>query len=234
MYERKYYEMIDRFIAPSEYAAYIVSEQYRTTPVDVVPHPVSHACEPSEKRNAKTMIWIGRRDEGKGYRLLPALADALADGWTLAAIGVDAQTAREDGVEHEKIAWLGKRDSADICSALQSARALLYPTLYPETFGLAVAEAIMTHCPVLTTDRGAVAELMHGTEHNSESPYGILLPPPVTNNAIDAWRDAVADVCEYSFTFNVRCADEDRKKFSSDVFLKNIESTYNATLREYV
>lgn len=233
LYECTYYAMVSRFIAPSAYAADIVSDRYREIPIDVIPHPVPHACDPSEKRDGKTFVWLGRRDAGKGYELLPKLADALSDGWTIAAIGVDADAARKDGLTHEKIAWLGGRDSADICSALRSARALLYPTVYPETFGLAVAEAVAAHCPVIANDRGAVAELMRAEEFDSESPYGTVLPPPVSRNAVRIWQDAVRDVCESPLKFDATRADADVVNFSSEVFLKRIESVYETVLREY-
>lgn len=56
--------------------------------------------------------------------------------------------------------YAGPVGGADKAELLAGARALLFPTLWPEPFGLVAVEALASGTPVLTTCNGALPEIM--------------------------------------------------------------------------
>src|SRR5262245_8562689 len=65
---------------------------------------------------------------------------------------------REPGIE-----YVGETDFAETLALLQNARALLFPILWPEPFGLAMIEAMACGTPVITRRYGSTPEVVaHG------------------------------------------------------------------------
>jgi glycosyltransferase involved in cell wall biosynthesis len=56
--------------------------------------------------------------------------------------------------------WLGKVAGAVKAAHLAEAKALVFPVLWPEPFGLVVAEALFSGTPVLATPSGSLPELL--------------------------------------------------------------------------
>jgi glycosyltransferase involved in cell wall biosynthesis len=56
--------------------------------------------------------------------------------------------------------WEGKVSGPKKAEFLASAKALVFPVLWPEPFGLVVAEALFSGTPVLATPMGSLAELV--------------------------------------------------------------------------
>lgn len=56
--------------------------------------------------------------------------------------------------------WMGRVSGQRKARLLAEARALLFPVLWPEPFGLVVAEALFSGTPVLATPQGSLPELL--------------------------------------------------------------------------
>ena len=56
--------------------------------------------------------------------------------------------------------WLGPVNGARKAECLARARALVFPVLWPEPFGLVVVEALISGTPVISTPQGSLAELL--------------------------------------------------------------------------
>jgi glycosyltransferase involved in cell wall biosynthesis len=56
--------------------------------------------------------------------------------------------------------WLGPVNGKEKAKALARARALVFPVVWDEPFGLVVAEALMSGTPVLASPRGSLPELV--------------------------------------------------------------------------
>lgn len=69
-----------------------------------------------------------------------------------------------------RLAWLGPVSGEAKARALAHAKALVFPVLWPEPFGLVVVEALMSGTPVIASPRGSLAELV-------PSEVGALLDP---------------------------------------------------------
>ena len=66
-----------------------------------------------------------------------------------------SRTCAENGVEYAGEVWGARR-----ATLLAGAKALLFPTQWNESFGLVMAEALMSGTPVISSDRGACPELI--------------------------------------------------------------------------
>lgn len=121
-----------------------------------VPNPVEavqRARVPAEDN--KTFLFIGRLSPEKGCALFCAAA---------AAAGIDALVVG-DGPQREglQVAWpqvgmAGWLDAAGVQARLRQARALVLPSLWYETQGLVVYEALACGVPVLVADRTAARD----------------------------------------------------------------------------
>ena len=76
--------------------------------------------------------------------------------------------ASELGVA-ERTRFLGLR--SDLSAVLQDADIFVHPAVWQEAFGLAIAEAMATGCPVVGSNVGAVPELV------VDGVTGLLVPP---------------------------------------------------------
>ena len=62
------------------------------------------------------------------------------------------------------VEYLGRQDPSAVASAMAGARFLVFPSVWYETFGLAIIEAFAAGVPVLASDLGAMTDLVrHGT-----------------------------------------------------------------------
>src|SRR5260370_6706300 len=89
-----------------------------------------------------------RLQERCGFRLIIA-------GGTDREVAEWRQNYGRTGVEF--IGWIKGRRKAEVFAG---ARAFLFPTQLDETFGLVVAEAMMSGTPVIASNRGACPELI--------------------------------------------------------------------------
>lgn len=61
---------------------------------------------------------------------------------------------------HPRLEWLGAIDTERKRNALAEARALFFPVLWAEPFGLVVVEALLSGTPVIGSKRGSLPELV--------------------------------------------------------------------------
>jgi glycosyltransferase involved in cell wall biosynthesis len=115
----------------------------------------------------------------KGHEVLfRALASIPYRGWRLTCVGsVERPGAMADqlrtlartlGLETQ-IAFAGEADGSRLSAHYASADVFVLPTLY-EGYGMVVAEALAHGLPVISTDTGAIAELVGAQA-------GIVVPP---------------------------------------------------------
>lgn len=125
------------------------------------------------------LVCVATLSPGKGHDILfRALASIEGRAWRLTCVGsvdrypeaIDRLRAilREHHLE-DRVALVGHVDAEGLASAYDSADVFVLATLH-ETYGMAVAEALAHGVPVVSTDTGAIAELV-GDE------AGIVVPP---------------------------------------------------------
>lgn len=137
--------------------------------VRVIPNGVPVPVRPIERRfrpeQCLRLIFLGRLHPKKGLETLIDVLAALPDHITLTIAGSGAagyETALADrvlalGLDH-RVAFLGEVEGEGKRRALEDADVFVLPTL-SENFGIAVAEALASGLPVVTTRAAPWAEI---------------------------------------------------------------------------
>jgi glycosyltransferase involved in cell wall biosynthesis len=113
------------------------------------------------------LLFIGNNSRRKGFDLLPQIMDGLPDDYTL-FYNVGFQKL-SDAPPHPRMVPIGVPDRAGLVAAYQSCDVLLFPSRL-EGFGIAPAEALACGRPVVTTNAGALPEVVDHGEN------GFLVP----------------------------------------------------------
>ena len=125
-----------------------------------------YALQP-QLRQQRFVLFLGRIHRKKGCDLLvDAFARVAASdpGLDLVMAGPDQQqwaatlqtVADQAGIAH-RLHWPGMLQGAIKWGALRAAEVFILPS-HQENFGIAVAEALSVHCPVLLSDKVNIAE----------------------------------------------------------------------------
>lgn len=100
------------------------------------------------------IIFVGRLDAEKGIEILLEAAEKTASKLTLVGDGALRGLAQARG-NCRVTGWISP---AQVWSELGKARALVFPSLWYETYGLVVAEAAARGIPAIVSDISAAAE----------------------------------------------------------------------------
>lgn len=120
-----------------------------------VPNPVDIAAgEPVKVEDNSAFVFAGRLEPYKGPQLLAQAAAGRNATAVFCGTGPAADTIREIYPAARVTGWLTPRD---LQAELGRARALVFPSLWPETFGLTALEALARGIPVIAS-RGTAAE----------------------------------------------------------------------------
>ncbi len=185
---RHAYAPVHAFLAPSraarEQAIAMGGEAAR---IVVLPHGVDAA--PREIAPIDTpehfVLFAGRLSEEKGVDQLPALARAIAPVplW-VAGGGPREAWLRAQGVPTLRL--LGLLEPGELAVIRARATVVVAPSTFPETFGYAVAEAMLDARVVVASRIGAVPELI---EHEAR---GLLIAPGDVSALVSATQRVLA------------------------------------------
>lgn len=165
---------VDLFLTPTQYARErFIEGGLPADKLAVKPNFVDHAA-PAERGPAEGFVFAGRLVEHKG---IPALLDAwrlLPAGVPLRIIGDGPMRADVEAfaAAHSNVTYMGRRPHERVLTEMQTARALIFPSTWTETFGLTVVEAFATGLPVIGSDIRPT-----GSELIEDGVTGRLFPP---------------------------------------------------------
>ena len=99
-------------------------------------------------------LYVGRLTEEKGVMTL-LQAFAASGAWLkIAGMGPLESIVEEYAVENKNIEYLGQQSRKEIDDLLERAEAVIFPSVWYETFGMIVVEAFAKGIPVITSDLG--------------------------------------------------------------------------------
>jgi glycosyltransferase involved in cell wall biosynthesis len=162
---------------------------------------IPHRDIPQQPREP-VAVYAGRLDEAKGLRLLMAGWDGYLrrSGAAAAFPGLRLVIAGAGPMEQEVAAWAASRPSVELPGQLSaqrcaervaSARAVLVPSAWEETFGLVVVEAMAAGVPPIASGHGSFVELIsHGVD-------GVLFRPGDPGALAEVIADAGANPAQY-------------------------------------
>lgn len=147
---------VEHYIALSAKSeAILLPHLPRRAQIHRLPNPVDVArSSPVEAGNNKTILYLGRLDEEKGVRLLAEVA--AARGLAITFVGDGPLKPAIEQIPGMRVTGWVKMDA--IQQYLDTARCLVFPSLWYETFGLTVAEAAARGVPAIVSDISAAAE----------------------------------------------------------------------------
>jgi glycosyltransferase involved in cell wall biosynthesis len=190
---RGIYGRIDAFIAPSRHLAEVMVEGgLPASRMHVIPNFVADEQfrEPGLKQldNPPTVLFVGRLEEVKGLRVLLAAARETASAATVVVVGSGPLEHEVRQAENEGIVrYMGQRGWEQIAEMMDSASALVVPSLWEENCPMVVLEAGARGCPVIASDRGGLRELV------SDGVDGLLTMPGDSQRLAAAIRRITAD-----------------------------------------
>ena len=237
------FSFVDLFLTPSEKAKEILSRYsgLSSDQVVAVGNPVAAAKrQESEVKDQMSDVrrqgsdyqssiithqsdggyvaYAGRFEPEKGFDWL---VEALAGTGILLKVAGDASGYLSFGrAVPGNVEFLGHLTREGIGQFYRNARLLVVPSLWDETFGLVVAEALSCGTPAVVTDLGALAEVA--------GPGGLVVPAGETAALRAAvcklWNDK--ELCRSM----AQAGQEYVKQFSDEAYLGNILSAYRNVL----
>jgi glycosyltransferase involved in cell wall biosynthesis len=159
------------------------------------PAPLARGSAVGPQRSTVALLCVATLTPRKGYELLlSALAAVPERNWRLTCAGSlerDEATVsrvrsllRQHGLE-DRVSLVGDLDAGALARQYDRADIFVLPTLY-EGFGMAVAEALARGLPVVSSDTGAIRDLV-GEQ------AGFVIPPGDLPALTDALSRVIAD-----------------------------------------
>lgn len=119
-------------------------------PIQVVPNPANPVLDrPVHAQENRDIVYVGDIHHYKGVELLARAGRQAGVSIRYIGSGQDLEALRNTYPEHRFDGW---QDRDGLRRILACARLLVSPTLGPEPFGLAPAEALLSGIPVLLSD----------------------------------------------------------------------------------
>lgn len=167
---------VDRFIALTAFGRdKFVQGGLPAERVVVKPNFVAVDAAATDQQRAG-FVFVGRLSVEKGVDVLAQAAAGLPEG-SLQVIGTGPDAA---ALEHCGAAqMLGHQDSVAVRDAMARAQALVFPSIWYETFGLVIVEAFAMGTPVIASRLGAAVDVV------IDGQTGLLFEP---GDAVDLGR----------------------------------------------
>jgi glycosyltransferase involved in cell wall biosynthesis len=155
-------EKIDRFISPSNYTAR-KHREFLTLPAQVEVIPLFSMLSPKQHTytggDMPEFVYVGRMTASKGVgELLSSFAKWKEYRLTMIGDGELLEELRRKYRHCDNISFLGQLPQHILIEHYRRARALILPSLAPETFGLTVVEAFACGTPAIVRAAGGNRE----------------------------------------------------------------------------
>ena len=154
---------VDRLVAMTEFERDLLVEI--GVPIDqivVKPHFVEDEGTRTLPPSASdTVVFVGRLSEEKGVAtLVEAWAEARPTGLRLVVIGDGPERAQLQAHAPSSVEFVGWLDRREVASWLRDARALAFPSIWYEPFGMVLIEAMATGTPVVASQLGGIPQVV--------------------------------------------------------------------------
>ena len=157
---------VDRFVVMTEFAkAKFVSAGLPGDRFIVKPHHVADpGPRPAPPHASNTVLFVGRIAPEKGVDVLvDAWRDAALEGYELVIVGDGPLRTTLEAAAPRTVRFTGWLPASEVRQRMLEARLLAFPSVWYETFGLAMVEAMAAGTPVIASDLGGTPELIGTT-----------------------------------------------------------------------
>lgn len=106
-------------------------------------------------------LFVGRLSPEKGLDTLLSAWEQLDRNWSLKIAGDGPMSAQIQAfcTAHKNVEWVGVKSRAETAGLMGSARVLVFPSRWYETFGRVAMESLAAGTPVIVSRLGAMAEI---------------------------------------------------------------------------
>lgn len=183
---------VDRLISPSSYTALRHHQAGIDRPIEVLPmfsglEGIAASPQQQASQRDPYFVYVGRVTASKGVQSLVRTFAAAAD-LKLVVVGqgdLRASLMQEYGA-CPNISFPGAMPQAQLADIYAGARALILPSLAPETFGLTVVEAAALGAPsIVRRTAGGAPEFVTASGGGALYDYDEELPPLLRRLALD-------------------------------------------------
>lgn len=165
------------------------------------------------------VLYLGRITEDKGVH--HAIAAANEAGVQLLIAGMSYPSEGywseriEPHIDGDSVRFLGPADLERKIELLRNAKALLFPTLYDEVFGLVMIEAMACGTPVIGFENGAVSEIVQ------DGQTGFVVRTP---------KQMAAAIKKVHTLSRAACRERVEKLFSIEKMVRGYERVYERVI----
>lgn len=156
---------VDRFILLGEHSREIFAHSKLEALADkmVVKPNFCYALTTAPMATTKKpyYLYIGRLTEEKG---IPVLLEAFtATGLPIHIVGTGPLEGlvKDYGSRYKNISFLGAKPKKEVYELLDGATALIFPSVWYETFGMVIIEAFSKGVPVIASDLGNIKNMVN-------------------------------------------------------------------------
>lgn len=226
----KTYQLVDQYIAPSQFMKdTCVRFGVPAEKIVVIPHAVPQPpalAAPSAMTLPETyVLYAGRLSPEKGVQTLLEAVPLLPAAVQVVIAGDGPERPRLDRyvAEHglaERVQFTGNLDDAPLDYAMRNARALVIPSVWPEVFGYVALEAFARGTAVVAARTGGLTELIKNGEN------GYLFDP---GNASDL-ADKVQKLLQKDGRHQGSSMDKKMENYAEVSHISAINKIYRATV----
>jgi glycosyltransferase involved in cell wall biosynthesis len=167
------------------------------------------------------LVFLGRMDWPKGCNI--AIDVSTRVGLPLKVmgpmIGIDEESYFRREIEHRidgnRIQYLGMVSHEEKVAILKDAKALLFPILHNEAFGIVMIEALACGTPVIGFRKGSVPE---------------VIEDGINGFVVDSRDDMVRAVHDVDRIDRKKCRSSVEKRFTADIMVDEYIKVYNRLL----
>jgi len=110
------------------------------------------------------VLFVGRLTIDKGIETLLQAAQRTPFALRIAGVGPLTPQVEAAAADTPGITYLGRLSQEEVFRQMHSARALIFPSVWYETFGMTIVEAFACGLPVIASRLGTMAEIIEDNE----------------------------------------------------------------------
>jgi len=157
------WKRVDRFISLGIHSKELFSDSALQPYADrlvVKPNFVYPGPDTIPDIQSSYYLYVGRLTEEKGLKVLLAAFAENQLPLVIVGTGPLADVVTEYAAKYKNITFKGEQKKKQIVDLLDHAKALIFPSLWYETFGMVVIEAFSRGIPVITSNHGNMKNLV--------------------------------------------------------------------------
>ena len=190
----------------------------------IKPNFVDPIISDQKLKRSDHFLFVGRLSNEKGILLLLEAFQGSSHRLTIIGDGPLEKNVKEFAVKNSTITYLGFKDKITINRELQVCSALLFPSIWYETFGLILIEAFATSTPVIASYIGSASIIVkdgfNGLHFEASNTEGL-------KQKLDEWASFSETEKEY---FRKNAYESYTENYTPEKNLEQLTDVYKAAI----